>query len=352
MADRGDSRRVNMLVSDIYGGDYERVGLPGSVTASFFGKAATAHGASRPASSGSHEDVIEARRERLGPFWVQFLKATVPLHIPLVLVVCLVAERAGGEFALRMLALIILLLAGLVQLALHLRRMKRNGAKIVFSSSSSTSSSLPNPRIASGRGTGGGQRFKQTQTRAASSASEREESVFRDEDIARALVTMVAQNVTQLAYLNAKLHQTKRIIFTGNFLRHNTIALRTLTTNLRIWSGGEVEAIFTEHEGFFGAIGAFLKACDEETRIAAEGKRSSSSSFSSSTTPSPVPLPGSPLEDVVRGGDEMPSLERRSSFSLPKEGDDVFHVATTLSPKTTHRTAGNVLAEMAELRLT
>ena len=62
MAERGDSRRVNMLVSDIYGGGYDKVGLPGTLTASFFGKAASAHGATRPASSGSHEDVIEARR--------------------------------------------------------------------------------------------------------------------------------------------------------------------------------------------------------------------------------------------------------------------------------------------------
>lgn len=50
------------------------MGLPGSVTASFFGKAATTQGATRPASSGSHEDIIEARRERFGPKWIRVLR--------------------------------------------------------------------------------------------------------------------------------------------------------------------------------------------------------------------------------------------------------------------------------------
>ena len=39
LAAHGDSRRVNLLVSDIYGeGGYNKVGLSGNMTASFFGK--------------------------------------------------------------------------------------------------------------------------------------------------------------------------------------------------------------------------------------------------------------------------------------------------------------------------
>ena len=79
---------------------YDRVGLPGSVTASFFGKAATTLGlfvlfvfstenvnlfllgATRPASSGSHEDIIEARRERFGPKWIRVLRVSKWMEKP------------------------------------------------------------------------------------------------------------------------------------------------------------------------------------------------------------------------------------------------------------------------------
>jgi type II pantothenate kinase len=274
MADRGDSRMVNMLVSDIYGGSYDRVGLPGSITASFFGKAASATSRARPASSGSHEDVILARRERSDPLWVRSLRATAPGHIPAsVLLGVLVCDRYG------LLSGILLLVGSvfatlLVLFALHVRRQRRHRRPPVPSSFTPGNKQIP-----------------------------QEDIVFQDEDIARALVTMVAQNITQIAFLNAKLHHTKRIIFTGNFLRHNPIALRTLTTNLRLFSGGEVEALFMEHEGFFGAIGAFLSS--EQ----AKGK----------------------LQTQTVDGVSMP---RTSSFHGPEEGDDVFHLS---SPKSEPR---------------
>jgi type II pantothenate kinase len=39
LAERGDHRNVDMLVKDIYGGDYYSQGLPGELIASSFGKA-------------------------------------------------------------------------------------------------------------------------------------------------------------------------------------------------------------------------------------------------------------------------------------------------------------------------
>ena len=39
LAERGDHRNVDMLVKDIYGGDYSSQGLSGDVIASSFGKA-------------------------------------------------------------------------------------------------------------------------------------------------------------------------------------------------------------------------------------------------------------------------------------------------------------------------
>jgi len=78
------------------------------------------------------------------------------------------------------------------------------------------------------------------------------------EDLARALLSLVTNNIGQVAYLNAKLHSTPRIYFVGSFLRHNMISQRRLAYAIDYWSKGEMEALFLEHEGYFGALGAFL----------------------------------------------------------------------------------------------
>jgi len=78
------------------------------------------------------------------------------------------------------------------------------------------------------------------------------------EDLARALLSLVTNNIGQVAYLNAKLHNTPRIYFVGSFLRENMISQRRLSYAIDYWSKGEMEALFLEHEGYFGALGAFL----------------------------------------------------------------------------------------------
>jgi len=77
-------------------------------------------------------------------------------------------------------------------------------------------------------------------------------------DLARALLSLVTNNIGQVAYLNAKLHKTPRIYFVGSFLRHNMISQRRLAYAIDYWSKGEMEGLFLEHEGYFGALGAFL----------------------------------------------------------------------------------------------
>lgn len=81
---------------------------------------------------------------------------------------------------------------------------------------------------------------------------------LKQEDLARALLLMVTNNIGQVAYLNAQLHGTKRIFFVGNFLRENTLSQRRLAYAINYWSRGKMEALFLEHEGYFGALGAFL----------------------------------------------------------------------------------------------
>ncbi|CEG43965.1 pantothenate kinase [Plasmopara halstedii] len=81
----------------------------------------------------------------------------------------------------------------------------------------------------------------------------------RDADLARSLLFMITQNLGQLAFLNARRAETKRIYFSGNFLRRNELACRQLAYAISFWSKGEMQAQFFHHEGFFGALGTFLQ---------------------------------------------------------------------------------------------
>lgn len=107
---------------------------------------------------------------------------------------------------------------------------------------------------------------------------------IKEEDLARALLLMVTNNIGQVAHLNAKLHKTRKIYFIGTFLQHNVISQQRLAYSIDYWSRGKMEAQFLEHEvrnrcwlvclelfvfrhahesknchqGYFGALGAFL----------------------------------------------------------------------------------------------
>ena len=75
---------------------------------------------------------------------------------------------------------------------------------------------------------------------------------------------MVSNNIGQLAYLNAVRYKCRHVYFAGNFLRHeNTIAMRTLAYAITFWSQGSMEGLFLRHEGYCGAIGAFLSTLEE-----------------------------------------------------------------------------------------
>ena len=89
----------------------------------------------------------------------------------------------------------------------------------------------------------------------------------RDEDLCKALVVMIAQNLAQIAHLNARIHGARRVFFTGNFLRNNELALRTIVYTMQRWSQLDkctTEAVFFRHEGYFGAVGALLQSIDPQ----------------------------------------------------------------------------------------
>lgn len=59
-----------------------------------------------------------------------------------------------------------------------------------------------------------------------------------------------------------RLQKIKRAVFVGNFLRINPISMRLLSYAMDYWSNGTLKALFLEHEGYFGAVGAMLGMLD------------------------------------------------------------------------------------------
>eukprot|EP00656_Telonema_subtile_P009995 TRINITY_DN14761_c0_g1_i2.p1 TRINITY_DN14761_c0_g1~~TRINITY_DN14761_c0_g1_i2.p1 ORF type:complete len:457 (+),score=116.98 TRINITY_DN14761_c0_g1_i2:145-1515(+) len=111
--------------------------------------------------------------------------------------------------------------------------------------------------------------FGKKQTRSPEGSPPEEQ--VQDSDVCQALCSMVAQNICQIAHLNAKLHAMPRIFFTGGFLRHNGLAMQRIVQQMGRWneswnslgapntSDEPVEPVFFKHEGFFGAVGSFVQ---------------------------------------------------------------------------------------------
>jgi len=95
-------------------------------------------------------------------------------------------------------------------------------------------------------------------------------------DLAIAALMLVTNNIGQVAYLNAQLHQTSRIHFVGSFLNDNLISRQRLSQAIDYWSKGEMEALFMEHEGYFGAIGAFILTRELASKVEETKKEASS----------------------------------------------------------------------------
>lgn len=93
-------------------------------------------------------------------------------------------------------------------------------------------------------------------------SKEKRTSVSR-EDLARATLVTITNNIGSLARMCAINEKVNRVVFAGNFLRVNPISMKLLAYAMDYWSNGTLKALFLEHEGYFGAVGCLL-AFNEE----------------------------------------------------------------------------------------
>ena len=92
---------------------------------------------------------------------------------------------------------------------------------------------------------------------------EKKREAATNADLAKACLITVTNNVGSIALLCARISKVKKILFVGNYLRNNVNAMRQLAYAVEYWSKGENRALFLEHEGYFGAIGALLQHMDK-----------------------------------------------------------------------------------------
>ncbi|KAJ3367719.1 Pantothenate kinase 4 [Kappamyces sp. JEL0680] len=90
---------------------------------------------------------------------------------------------------------------------------------------------------------------------------------FRQQDIALSLLYLVSNNIGQIAYLNAQAHGIQRIYFSGFYISGHAITMNTLSYAISFWSKGKIKANFLRHEGYLGAVGAFLRDPPENAKI-------------------------------------------------------------------------------------
>lgn len=88
------------------------------------------------------------------------------------------------------------------------------------------------------------------------------QNLFDGADISRSLLYAVSNNIGQIAYLQAQNHQLEHIYFGGSYIRGHPQTMHTLSYAVNFWSQGEKIAYFLRHEGYLGAVGAFLQQKD------------------------------------------------------------------------------------------
>ncbi|KAI3638913.1 hypothetical protein MIR68_003411 [Amoeboaphelidium protococcarum] len=89
--------------------------------------------------------------------------------------------------------------------------------------------------------------------------SDTENLQLNPSDVAKSLLFMVSNNIGQIAYLNAKVHNVKNIYFGGSYIRGHPETMRTLSFAVKYWSNSSMQAYFLRHESYLGALGAYLK---------------------------------------------------------------------------------------------
>lgn len=134
-------------------------------------------------------------------------------------------------------------------------------------------------------------------------------------DLARATLVTITNNIGSIAMMAAMREGIERIVFAGNFLRTNSVAQRMLAYAMEYWSKGTMKALFLQHEGYFGAVGAFLE------NIGYTDDRSPSPDVERKQTTTPKVSTDAPTseseKEQLSNGDAANHIETSSDETVP-----------------------------------
>ena len=183
MAQRGDNTAVDMLVGDIYGTGYNRIGLRATNIASSFGK------------------VFQDRRK---------IDRVVML-------------QEGGEE--------------------EEEDKEEDGALLCNGGTTKKDIEKEN---------------NDSNTTSTDQIQQQRRRQFKNQDICKSLLYAISNNIGQIAYLQARVHHVKKVYFGGSYIRGHLTTMNTLSYAIKFWSDDTKHAFFLKHEGYLGAMGAFL----------------------------------------------------------------------------------------------
>uniref|UniRef100_A0A3P8WQ37 4'-phosphopantetheine phosphatase n=1 Tax=Cynoglossus semilaevis TaxID=244447 RepID=A0A3P8WQ37_CYNSE len=151
---------------------------------------------------------------------------------------------------------------------------------------------------------------------------------FSKEDMAKSLLHMISNDIGQLACLYAKLHNLSRVYFGGFFIRGHPVTMHTITYSINFFTKGEVQALFLRHEGYLGAIGAFLKGAEEDN----PNQYSWGENYAGSSGLMSVSPDMNPLQRARSGTFDMLEMDRleRQLVNLPLLQDSSSYIPDTV----------------------
>lgn len=86
---------------------------------------------------------------------------------------------------------------------------------------------------------------------------------YSEADLARSLLFTISNDIGQIASLYATIHKIDTVYFGGYFLRNHPLSMHTISYSMKYWSHDKVKPLFLRHEGYLGAIGAFLYGMEQ-----------------------------------------------------------------------------------------
>lgn len=197
LSTQGDNTKVDMLVGDIYGTGYGKIGLKANTIASTFGKVFAMKKQQEARKEAETEDFEEDSREFLSGYKTpESIDSSLP------------------------------------------RQRLSIDASSLTQPRSRTMNSLPSTRSAH--------------------KDPLAEQQFNAEDVSRSLLYAISNNIGQIAYLQAQKHGIRHIYFGGSYIRGHAQTMLTLSYAIKFWSGNTASAYFLRHEGYIGSVGALL----------------------------------------------------------------------------------------------